>query len=67
MVSSINKEPNSNAVDLDSGSERSGVFDVACSNTVPPFEKKESILNEMVVPELIKNRTGIRRWQNLYR
>ena len=54
-------------MDLDSGSERSGVFDVACSNTVPPFEKKESILNEMVVPELIKNRTGIRRWQNLYR
>ena len=47
MVSSIKKEPNSNAADLDSGSERSGVFGVACSNTAPPFKKKESILNEM--------------------
>ena len=32
---------------MDSGSERSGVFGVACSNTAPPFEKKESIFNEM--------------------
>lgn len=47
MVSSINKEPNSNTTDLDSGSERSGVFSVARSNTAPPFEKQESILNEM--------------------
>ena len=47
MVSSIKKEPNSNAADLDSGSERSGVFGVARSNTTPPFKKKESILNEM--------------------
>ena len=47
MVSSIKKEPNSNAADLDSGSERSGVFGVACSNTAPPFKKMESILNEM--------------------
>ena len=47
MVSSINKEPNSNTPDLDSSSERSGVFGVACSNTAPPFEKQESILNEM--------------------
>ncbi len=47
MVSSINKEPNSNATNLDSGSKRSGVFRVARSNTAPSFEKKESILNEM--------------------
>ena len=46
-MSSINKEPDSKAADLDSGSERSGVFGVARSNTAPPFEKKESILNEM--------------------
>lgn len=47
MVSSINKEPNSNTTDLDSGGEGSGVFSVARSNTTPPFEKQESILNEM--------------------
>ena len=47
MVSSIKKEPNSNAADLDSGSERSGVFGVACSNTAPSFEKQERILHEM--------------------
>ena len=47
MVSSINKEPNSNTTDLDSGGERSGVFSVACSNTAPPFEKQKSILDEM--------------------
>ena len=47
MVSSINKEPNSNTTDLDSGSERSGVFSVARSNTAPPFEKQEGILNEV--------------------
>ena len=47
MVSSINKEPNSDTADLDSGGERSGIFSVARSNTAPPFEKQESILNEM--------------------
>ena len=47
MVSSINKELNSNTPNLDSGSERSGVFSVARSNTAPPFEKQESILNKM--------------------
>mgnify|MGYP007075839439 CR=1 FL=1 len=47
MVSSINKEPNSNTADLDSGSERSDVFSVARGNTAPSFEKQESILNEM--------------------
>ena len=47
MASSINKEPNSNPTDLDSSSERSGVFRIARSNTAPPFEKQESILNEM--------------------
>ena len=47
MVSSINKEPDSNTTDLDSGGERRGVFGVARSNTTPPFEKQESILNEM--------------------
>lgn len=52
MMSSINKEPNSNATDLDSSSERSGIFSVARSNTAPPFEKQESILNEMA--EFIK-------------
>ena len=46
-MSSINKEPNSNTTDLDSGNERIGVFSVACNNTAPPFEKQESILNEM--------------------
>jgi len=46
-VSSINKEPNSNTTDLDSGNEGSGVFSVARSNTAPSFEKQESILNEM--------------------
>ena len=46
-MSSINKEPNSNTTDLDSSSERSGIFSVARSNTAPPFEKQESILNEM--------------------
>ncbi len=33
MVPPINKEPNSNATDLDSGSERRGIFSVARSNT----------------------------------
>ncbi len=47
-MSSINKEPNSNAADLDSGSKRRGIFSVARINTAPPFEKQESILNEMV-------------------
>ena len=46
-MSSINKEPNSNTTDLDSGNEGSGVFSVARSNTTPPFEKQKSILNEM--------------------
>ena len=32
---------------MDSGNERSGVFSGAHSNTTPPFEKQESILNEM--------------------
>ena len=32
---------------MDSGSEGSGVFGVARSNTAPPFEKKESVLHEM--------------------
>lgn len=32
---------------MDSGSEESDVFSVACSNTVPSFKKKESILNKM--------------------
>ena len=47
MVSSISKEPNSNTTDLNSGRERSGVFSIARSNTAPPFEKQERILNEM--------------------
>ena len=47
MVSSINKESNSNTTNLDSSSERRGVFSVACSNTAPSFEKQERILNEM--------------------
>ena len=47
MASSINKEPNSNTTDLDSGGEGRGVFGVARSNTAPSFEKKESVLNEM--------------------
>ena len=38
-MSSINKEPNSNTADWDSGSKRSGVFSVARRNTAPPFEK----------------------------
>ena len=37
---------------MDSSGERSGVFSVARSNTAPPFEKQESILNEMA--ELVK-------------
>lgn len=32
---------------MDSSSERSGVFCIARSNATPPFEKQESILNEM--------------------
>lgn len=34
-------------MDLDSGGERSGNFSAAGSNTAPPFETQESILNEM--------------------
>lgn len=45
-MSSINEEPNRNITNLNSGSERSGIFGVACSDTAPPFEKQESILNE---------------------
>ena len=45
IVPSINKEPSSNVADLDSGSERSGVFCAARNNTVPSFEKQESIFN----------------------
>ena len=47
MVSSINKEPNSNTTNLNSSSKRSCIFGIACSDTAPPFEKQESILNEM--------------------
>ena len=47
MVPSITKEPNSNTTDLDGNRKRSGIFSVARSNTTPPFEKQESILNEM--------------------
>lgn len=47
MVSSKNKEPNSNTADLNSGNEGSGVFCVACRNAAPPFEKKKRILNQM--------------------
>ena len=47
LVSSISKEANSNTTDLDSSRERSGIFSVARSSTAPPFEKQESILNEM--------------------
>ena len=46
-MSSINKEPDSNTTNLNSGSERSDIFGVARSNTTPPFETQESILNEM--------------------
>ena len=46
-MSSINKEPNSNTTDLDSGGEGSGVFGVARSDTAPFLEKQERILNEM--------------------
>ena len=68
MASSINKEPNSNTTDLDSGGERRGVFGVARSNTAPPFEKQESILNEMaelveifvVFPQML----SILSWRN---
>lgn len=67
-MSSINKEPNSNTADLDGGSERGGVFSVARSNTAPPFEKQESILNEMaelveifvVFPQML----SILSWRN---
>ena len=45
-MSSINEEPNRNITNLNSGSKRSGIFGVACSDTAPPFEKQESILNE---------------------
>ncbi len=45
-MSSINEEPNRNITNLNSGSKRSGIFWVACSDTAPPFEKQESILNE---------------------
>lgn len=34
-------------MNLNSGSERSGIWGVACSDTAPPFERLESILNEM--------------------
>ena len=47
MVSSINKEPNSNTTNLDSSNEGSDVFGVARSNAAPAFEKKKSVLNEM--------------------
>lgn len=46
-MSSIKEEPNRNITNLNSGSERSDIFGVACSDTAPPFEKQESILNEM--------------------
>ena len=67
-MSSINKEPNSNTADLDGGSERGGVFSVSRSNTAPPFEKQESILNEMaelveifvVFPQML----SILSWRN---
>ena len=57
-----------NTTDLDSSSERSGVFSVARSNTAPPFEKQESILNEMaelveifvVFPQML----SILSWRN---
>ena len=45
-MSSIKEEPNRNITNLNSGSERSDIFGVACSDTAPPFEKQESILNE---------------------
>lgn len=39
----VNKqEANRNTTDLNSGSERSGVFNAAGSNTAPPFEKQDS-------------------------
>ena len=50
-MSSINKEPNSNTTDLDSGNERSGVFSVACSNTAPPFEKFVEIF--IIFPQML--------------
>ena len=37
---------------MNSGSERSGIFGVACRDTASSFEKQESILNEMT--ELVK-------------
>ena len=46
-MSSIKEEPNRNITNLNSGSERSGIWGVACSDTAPPFERLESILNEM--------------------
>ena len=52
MVSSINKEPNSNTTDLDSGSERSGVFSVAHSNAAPLFENVETPAAVMMADEL---------------
>ena len=51
-MSSIKEEPNRNITNLNSGSERSDIFGVACSDTAPPFEKQESILNER--SELVK-------------
>ena len=68
MVSSINKEPNSNTTNLNSSSKRSCIFGIARSNTAPPFEKQESILNEMaelveifvVFPQML----SILSWRN---
>lgn len=55
-------------MDLDSSSERSGIFSVACSNTAPPFEKQKRILNKMaefveifiVFPQML----SILSWRN---